>query len=184
MSKYTIIFYAIIVGVAILSSLLKKSKKKQNQQKTQYQPKPKTNYQPPVQKTYTPPPPPTSTQPKSLEDILEGLLKQQNTPVVPPPQKVENTMVSDKKEILSPPSVENASLEEVNEEKYYGFDTELEYDEEVEDYDRVEDHHVHGKGFDNIEEVLAEPEEPAGEFAEIDWRKAVITAEILKRPNY
>ena len=77
---------------------------------------------------------------------------------------------------------EEASLEEIEEEKYYGYDSELSYDEETKDYDQLADHHVHGKGFDAP--VVVVEEEVPGEWADIDWKKAIVSAEILRRPEY
>lgn len=175
MNKTTIIIYAVIVGFAILSSVLKKRKKAGagTQQ-------PNKSFKAGNQSTGTYQQP-KQTQPRSLEDILQSLLNEQN-PVKTTPREVEETTTySDNLEEKFKSLEDPVSLES-EEKEYYSYDTELEYDEETEDYDRLADHHVHGKGFD--EEFEPVEVEERDEWEEIDWRKAVVTAEILKRPEY
>jgi hypothetical protein len=168
-----IIIYAIIIGVAVLSSVIKRIKKANN---------PQQNYKKPVStQTKTTYNKPKTTQPKSLEDILQTLLNEQKPVTKPVQQTHKEPVTSDKPPVKSTPGELFGSLETIEEEKYYGYDTELKYDKEVEDYDKMVDHHVHGPGFDITEEKV---EEEVNEWANIDWRKAVITAEILKRPQY
>jgi hypothetical protein len=167
MNKYTIIIYALIVGAAVLSSVLKKVRKAKGQ--SQGTGTGQQNKAP-------------NTQPKSLEDILQSLLNEQkgNNQPIPTPKTTE--ALDDNSEFKFNTSKEEASLEEIEEEKYYSFDTELKYDEEAEDYDQLADHHVHGKGFDAP--VVVVEEEVTGEWADIDWKKAIVSAEILRRPEY
>ncbi len=161
-----------IVGVAVLSTVIKRIRKA-NQGNTQY----KKPLNTPPNTTYKSP----QTQPKSLEDILQSLLGEQKSVIKPVPETYKEPVNNDKSLVKSTPLEDGGSLETIEEEKYYSLDTELEYDEEEEDYDRVTDHHVHEAGFDNVEEVVVEEENG---WADIDWRKAVITAEILRRPEY
>jgi hypothetical protein len=173
LDKTTIIIVALIIGFSVLSSVIKRIKKANT---------PQQNYKKPVQNqqqtTYNKPP---QTQPKSLEDILKTLLNEQK-PVTKPTQDTYKTPVNnDKPLVKSTPLEDGGTLETIEEEKYYGYDTELTYDKEEEDYDKMTDHRVHGAGFDLVEEKLEEEED---EWANIDWRKAVITAEILRRPQY
>ncbi len=174
MDKYTYIIYFLIVAVAVIASIVKRIRKANsnsvNQQKQFQKPVQQTTYQKPH-----------STQPKSLEDILQSLLNEQKgtQKTVPPP--IQEPVKSDKGLVKSTTLETTETLENIEEEKYYGYDTELAYDEETEDYDLVQDHRNHSKGFDN-EQI--ETEQEVGEWADIDWRKAVITAEILKRPEY
>lgn len=173
MGKYTYIFYFIIVAVAVISSVIKRLKKANNQQNQPQSPVQKSNtstYQPPVSK-----------QPKSLEDILQTLLNEQKTIQKTNPTGYTDTVKSDKDPVKSTTLEDIESLESIEEEKYYGFDSELAYNKEEEDYDNSTDHRLHGKGFD-IEEVVEVEEEEV--WANIDWRKAVISAEILRRPEY
>ncbi len=174
MNKYTIIIYALIVGAAVLSSVIKKIRKANNTNQN----KPNTNYNKPTNTTYQKPP---NTQPKSLEDILQSLLNEQKPKQTYAPQVEDRMVTTDKTEFKSTTLEDEATLEEA-EKEYYAQDTELSFDNEIEDYDEIADHHVHGAGFDQIEEVVEVEEE--GEWADIDWRKAVISAEILKRPEY
>lgn len=167
MNKYTIIIYALIVGAAVLSSVLKKVRRanSQGQGTGAGQQKKAPN-----------------TQPKSLEDFLQSLLNEQkgNNRPIPSPKTAES--LDDNSEFKFNTPAEEASLEEIEEEKYYGYDSELSYDEETKDYDQLADHHVHGKGFDAP--VVVVEEEVPGEWADIDWKKAIVSAEILRRPEY
>lgn len=174
MNKYTIIIYALIVGAAVLSSVIKKIRKTNNTNQN----KPTTNYNKPANTTYQKPP---TTQPKSLEDILQSLLNEQKPQQTYAPQVEDRMVTTDKTEYKSTTLEDETALQEV-EKEYYAQDTELGFDNEIEDYDEMTDHHVHGAGFDKIEEVVEVEED--GEWADIDWRKAVISAEILKRPEY
>lgn len=182
MNKTTIIIYAIIVGVAILSSILKKRKKSETTTNTGPKkiitnPDSYRDNQP-TTSAYKKPP---ATQPKSLEDILQNLLGGQQRVKTFAPEAEEEMVFPDKQPqkyttLEGPESLEKQKVE------YYNYNTELEYKDEMVDYDKTTDHHVHGLGFDEIkEEVVVEVE---SEWANIDWRKAVITAEILKRPEY
>jgi hypothetical protein len=168
-----IVIYAIIIGVAVISTVIKRIRKANNQQQNYNKPtssQQKTNYNKPQ-----------STQPKSLEDILKTLLNEQK-PVTKPVQQTHKTPVTSDKPLVKSTQEETfTTLETIEEEKYYGYDTELKYDKEEEDYDKTIDHHVHGLGFDITEEKM---EEEANEWGDVDWRKAVITAEILRRPQY
>lgn len=176
MNKYYIYFYALIIAAAVISSVYKKFKKASsggnNQQK-----KPVSSQQQPRQ-TYQQP---KTTQPKTLEDILKSLMDETKPPVVKNPEVQKHLVSSDKEPVKSITSEDFTTLEKM-EKTYYAQDTELGYNSEMEDYDELTDHHVHGVGFDNIKEEL-EVEE-TDEWADIDWRKAVISAEILKRPEY
>lgn len=174
MGKYTYIFYFIIVAIAIISSVVKRLKKgnaQQNQSKIPAQ-KSSTN----TNKS------PGSQQPKSLEDILQSLLNEQKTTQKANPTGYMDTVKSDKEPVKSTTLEDAESLESIEEEKYYSFDSELAYNNEEEDYDNSADHRLHGKGFDieEVEEVGEEQED----WSDIDWRKAVITAEVLRRPEY
>lgn len=192
MNKYTIIIYAIIVGAAILSSILKKRKKSGTANNTG----PKkiiTNYNQPTTSIYKKP---STTQPKTLEDILQNLLNG------PTPQKVVQPKVEEKmpdrtlhsdgvftdkqpQKYTTLEDVESLeSLEELDKQEveYYNNDKELEYKDEMVDYDKTTDHRVHGAGFEDIK--FDEPPEVESEWSNIDWRKAIITAEILKRHKY
>lgn len=175
MNKTTIVIYAVIVGFAILSSVLKKRKKAAG---TGNQPRNQTSGTKPQPKAYQQP---NKTQPKSLEDILQSLLNEQK-PVKPEPKKEEQPTLEQESYENKYQPLETEFSDTFNEGEYYSYDTELEYDEEMEDYDNLEDHHLHGKGFD--EPFDQEVVEEKGEWEDIDWRKAVITAEILKRPEY
>ncbi len=177
MNKTTLIIWALILGAAIISSVLKKKKKPTNTGSSG-QKKPLTNYNKPTTTTYNKP---QTTQPKSLEDILQSLLGEQKPQKFYPP-KVEEQKVFTDKEPEKYTSYEDTSTLEKAEKEYYSYDTELNYTEEVVDYDETSDHHVHGVGFDDIKEEVVE--EQVSEWADIDWRKAIITAEILKRPEY
>lgn len=182
MNDYMVYVYIIIVAIAVISSFYKKFKQKsktntfnQNKQTTSQT---TTQYNKPQSTPYNKP---QSTQPKSLEDILQTILNGNN------PQKVYTPKVEAKKEFadkplitLTPPE-DSQSLEKA-EKDYYGYDTELEYNKETEDYDKTTDHRLHGVGFDNIKEEPILEEE--SEWASMDWQKAIITAEILKRPEY
>ncbi len=181
MNKTTLIIYGIIVGVAILSSILKKKKKTgntyQNQQKKTFT---NTNQQTTTQQYKKP----ATTQPKSLEDILQSLLGEQKTQPTFQPKQEEKMVFTDKdpKKYTTLEEVESYEELEKEETQYYSYDTELDYKEEIVDYDKTTDHRVHGAGFDDImEEVQVEE---VSEWQDIDWRKAIITAEILKRPEY
>ena len=173
MNRTTILIYALIVGVAVLSSVIKRIRKANNPPQHNKKPvntQPKTTYNKPQH-----------TKPKSLEDILQTLLNEQKPVTKPVKDTYKPPVVDDKPTVKSTTLEDGGSLETLEEEKYYGYDTELDYNDEDEDYDEMPDHHVHGAGFDAIEEKVMEEE---SEWANMDWRKAVITAEILRRPEY
>jgi hypothetical protein len=175
MNKSMILIWALIIGVAVISSVIKKLKKAANTGSSA-QKKTVTNYNQPTTNTYQKP---KHIQPKSLEDILDQLLNPHQTPVK---KAVEQKIEADKQPIKFTSLESSESLETIDEKKYYELDTELDYNKEMEDYDKPVDHHVHGAGFDPIKEETVVEEE--GEWAHIDWRKAVISAEILRRPEY
>lgn len=177
MNNTTVIVYAVIVGVAILSSILKKRKKAG----TNMPPKKNVGFNQTSQTQYKKPAP---TQPKTLEDILQNLLGEQKIqkPITP---KIEEKLVFTDKEPNKYTTLEDVeALDKLEKEEvqYYEMDTELNYTEEMVDYDKTTDHRLHGAGFDQISEV--QEVEVESEWANIDWRKAIITAEILKRPEY
>lgn len=176
MNKYTIIIYALIVGAAVISSVYKKMKKASNGGNNQ-QKKPVSNYQQPKQ-TYQQP---KTTQPKTLDDIIKSLMQETQPPVVKTPEVHKKLVSTDEGPVKSTTPEDFTTLEKM-EKTYYAQDTELSFDSEIEDYDELTDHHVHGVGFDNIKEEVMEEEKD--EWADIDWRKAVISAEILRRPEY
>jgi hypothetical protein len=171
MSKYTIIIYAIIVGAAVLSSVLKKRKKAIGNVQV--------NREKPVTSEFEKS---KEAQPKTLEDILKGLLNEQKMVPANNPKPDQTLVHSDKQDYKSATFSDEGSLELMEEEKYYGYDTELSFDDETKDYDEVADHHVHGAGFDVVNQDLEDEE--VGEWAEIDWKKAIVSAEILRRPDY
>jgi hypothetical protein len=172
MNKYTIYIYAFIVGAAVLSSVVRRIRKA-NQG---------TTNQKPVGKLTTQQPPKTGqTQPKSLEEILNTLLNE-NKPQVPQVPKVHEPQISSDKSLFKSPPLETDPALEEQERQYYAQDTELSFDNEIEDYDEIADHHVHGFGFDVVKEE--EETENEEEWSDIDWRKAIVTAEILRRPQY
>ena len=173
MNKYTVYIYAIIVVIAVISSLYKKLKKSNTNVNNQKKPIPK--------QTTTQYNKPQSTQPKSLEDILQTLLNEQKPQKINPPKVQEQKIFADKQPEKYTVTEDNKTLEKI-EKEYYNYDTELDYKEETVDYDKPVDHHVHGFGFDDIKNEIEIEEE--NEWADIDWRKAIITAEILKRPEY
>lgn len=170
----SILIYVLIVGFAILSSIIRRNKQKA--QRRNYK-KP----QPRVQTTQKPKPKPSN---QSLDDLLETILGQPTKTTQP--QKKQNTDYADNKRKKSEPMVhenmykDEEAAEIADELKY---DTELEYDSEMEDYDLMEDHHVHGELFDNPKEFYKSREE-YNEWRDTDWRKAIIASEILKRPEY
>ncbi len=102
-------------------------------------------------------------------------------PVVKTPE-VNKQMVSPDNELVKSTTLEDQKTFEKMEASYYAQNTELAFQSELEDYDEIADHHVHGAGFDEIAEGVVEEEK--GEWDDIDWRKAVISAEILRRPEY
>jgi hypothetical protein len=171
MNKYTIYVYAFIVAAAVLSSVVKRIRKANQGQANK-----------PAGNLTTPQPPKKDyTQSKSLEDILKTLLNEEKplAPVIPKAQ--EPKISSDKSLFKSPPLETDVALEE-QEKEYYAQDTELSFDNEIEDYDEIADHHVHGFGFDAVK--AEEEVEEQDEWSDIDWRKAIVTAEILRRPQY
>lgn len=164
----------------MLSSVIKRIRKANNP--PQNYKKPPVNTQPKT--TYNKP---QHTQPKSLEDILQTLLGEQKQVTKPVQQTQVPPIVADKQQTKFTTLEETTTLENIDqdhyvgEDKYYGLDTELSYEKEADDFDIIQDHRLHGAGFDKIEEPVVEEED---EWANIDWRKAVITAEILRRPQY
>lgn len=177
MNNTTVVVYAVIVGVAVLSSILKKRKKAN----TNTAPKKNVSFNQSTQIQYKKP---ASTQPKSLEDILQSLLGEQKIQKPVAPKMEEKLVFTDKEPNKYTTLEETEALDTLEKEEvqYYGLDTELNYTEELVDYDKTTDHRLHGAGFDQIAEN--EEVEEESEWAVIDWRKAIITAEILKRPQY
>jgi len=161
------------VAVAVISSVVKRMKKANNQQSQNNK-----QVNKPMGDPYRKP---STTQPKSLEDILQTLLNEQKPTQKTPPPVYQETFKADKELVNSTTLETTESLESIEEEKYYGFDSELAYDNEEVDFDKIVDHRNHGKGFDL--ESIAEIEEES-EWTNVDWKKAVITAEILRRPEY
>jgi len=179
MDKTTILIYSLIVGVAVLSSVIKRIRKANNP--------PQNNKKPLSTQQKTTYNKPQNTQPKSLEDILQTLLNEKK-PENKPVQQTQKPLVVADNQPTKFTTLENTStLENIDEDhyagedKYYGQDTELSFEKEANEFEIVKDHRVHGKGFDD---VVEEGGEDASEWANIDWRKAVITAEILRRPQY
>lgn len=174
MNDNMVYIYLIIVAIAVISSLYKKFKQKGNT--NTYNPKKQTPSQTTTQYNK-----PQSTQPKSLEEILQTLLNGNIPPKSYTPKVEYKEEFTDKPLVKLTTPEDSPSLEKA-EKDYYGYDTELEYNKETEDYDKTTDHRLHGVGFDNInEEPILEAE---SEWASMDWQKAIITAEILKRPEY
>jgi|GEM_PF-6841716 len=150
----TLIYIAIIV-ISIFGGLLGKKKKSS-------QPGQPANRKP---------------QKKTLEDIIREITGETETPRPQQPAPVVQAP-SPKAEPSSYYSMKS-SLEDITEENTEVY---VEDSEDVLAMDDVADHHVHGKGFDQPRESpLAEVEQ---RFEIQDWRKAIIVAEILKRPEY
>lgn len=108
-------------------------------------------------------------QSKSLEEILKEIsagFEQQQAPQ----KKAEPVYEPDPEPLTY--QLEDTTVEII--------DTE---DEDVLAYDYDEDHHVHGKGFDEIASADRMNEVVEG-FVVDDWKKAIIYSEILKRPEY
>ena len=188
MSKTTIIIYAVIVGFAILSSLLKKKKKPLNKPGGTIQPPTPVNYNKPTVTTQNPTPvnynKPASSQPKSLEELLQSILNEQKPQKTIPSPIKQPLVLPDKTENKSQTLVGNDSFNEAITSSLDA-DTELLYKNEMQDYDDNADHHVHGEGFDK--EFLLGKDQPAieeNEWIEMDWKKAIIASEILRRPQY
>ena len=177
MNKYTIIIYVIIVGVAILSSIIKKAKKT-GTTNNNIPKKTSVNYNQPTTSTYKKP---ATTQPKSLEDILQSLLNEQKPQKTVAPKVEEKMVLTDKQPQKFTTLDESQSLEK-EEVQFFSSDEEYNYTDEMVEYDKTTDHRVHGGVFGELK--IEEQVEVESEWANIDWRKAIITAEILKRPNY
>jgi hypothetical protein len=176
MNKYTILIYALIVGAAVISSVYKKMKKASNQGNNQ-QKKPVSTYQQPKPNYQKP----QSNQPKTLEDILKSLMDETKPPVVKAPEVHKQLVLSDKEPSKFTTLDESLAFEKI-EKDYYAQDTELGFDNDKKDYDELTDHHVHGAGFDDMNNMIEAEEK--GEWDNVDWRKAVISAEILRRPEW
>lgn len=108
---------------------------------------------------------------KSLDEILKEISESfdQSKPVVIPPSS---------KEIVQEEYQNEYTLESTN---IVIEDTE---EESVLTYDSMEDHRIHGKGFDKIFSEQNELSIKSESFKVDDWRKAIIYSEILKRPHY
>jgi hypothetical protein len=179
--KTTMLIWILIVAVAIISSVIKRINKASQSGSSNY----KKPNQPQHKTTYNKP---QHTQPKSLEDILQNLLGEQKPAKKQVEQTLQPPIIADKQPTKFTTLEETTTLENIDqdhykgEDKYYGLDTELGYEEEdKKDFDYVKDHRVHRSGFDGGIKEITEEE---SEWSNIDWRKAVITAEILRRPEY
>lgn len=108
---------------------------------------------------------------KSLDEILKEISESfdQPKPVMVPPTS---------KEIVEEEYQNEYSLESTN---IVIEDTE---EESVLAYDSMEDHRIHGKGFDESFSEQNEFNFNSESFKVDDWRKAIIYSEILKRPHY
>jgi hypothetical protein len=175
------LIWILIVAVAIISSVIKRINKASQSGSSNY----KKPNQPQHKTTYNKP---QHTQPKSLEDILQNLLGEQKPVKKPVEQTHQPPVIADKQPTKFTTLEETTTLENIDqdhyvgEDKYYDLDTELSYEEEdKKDFDYVKDHRLRGTGFNNTTQEIEEEE---NEWSNIDWRKAVITAEILRRPEY